>query len=601
MCGIAGIFSLNSNEVFLERLKSMSDKIIHRGPDGSGTWIADDGLVGLAHRRLAIIDLDESASQPMHYLERYGIVFNGEIFNYIELRDMLLCKGYTFKTQSDTEVILALFDFKKERLLADLEGMFSFVIYDNLTKSLFCARDRFGEKPFFYFHDKEKFVFASELKSLWAGGVKKLLNPKLIYLYLAYGTQQNLLSPDESFFEGVMNLEPAHFLIIDRNNQISKTRYWNIDLKSRNNEITLENASRKFMDLFSESILHRLRSDVPVGSSLSGGLDSSSIVMLIDKIKTDIQIQKTFSARFINFSKDEGYFIKLIVEKAKVESHEVFLNSDQLQNLIEDVAYHQEEPYGSTSVIAQWEVMKLAKENNVTVLLDGQGADEILAGYFHYFKNYFSSLFLHDNPEFWKQRKAYKSLYGQNYSLGFSWLFDTLLTGSRPKLRAMKNELLLPDYLKQFNGDFYSEYKYLDFGFEHKTDLNDGLYFVLMQGGLQNLLRYADRNSMAHGREVRLPFLNYKLVEFIFSLPDNLKIHNGWTKFLLRNSMKNFLPEEICWRKEKVGFEPPKGKQVPTDLYQASLESLYRHNILDKKSITDTRSWEYLQVAMMLK
>jgi len=601
MCGIAGILSVNSKEVFLERLNVMSDKIIHRGPDGRGAWISDDGLVGLAHRRLAIIDLDESAGQPMHYLDRYSIVFNGEIYNYIELREMLLSKGYSFKTQSDTEVVLALYDLKKEKLLTDLEGMFALVIYDNLTKTLFCARDRFGEKPFFYFHDKEKFVFASELKALWVGGVKKSVNPKLIYLYLAYGTQQNLLNPEESFFKNVMNLEPAHFLIIDKNNLITKSRYWDIDLTNRNDEISYKNASEKFMELFTESIAHRLRADVPVGSSLSGGLDSSSIVMLIDKIKSGMQIQKTFSARFIDFSKDEGDFIKMVVDKSKVESHEVFLSAEKLQALIEDVAYHQEEPFGSTSVIAQWEVMKLAKENNVTVLLDGQGADEILAGYFHYFGNYFSSLLLHDNSEFWKQRKLYKSLYGVNYSLGSAWLLDTVFTGARPKLRGIKNILKLPDYLKQFNGDFYSEYKYLDFGFEHKSSLNEGLYFVLMKGGLQNLLRYADRNSMAHSLEVRLPFLSYKLVEFVFSLPDSMKLHNGWTKFLLRNSMKNILPDDICWRKEKVGFEPPKGKQVPLDLMEASLDSLFKHNILDKNSISDACSWEYVQIATLLK
>ena len=594
MCGIAGILSLNSKDVFLERLNKMSEKIVHRGPDGSGVWIADDGHVGLAHRRLAIIDLDDSAGQPMHYLDRYSIVFNGEIYNYIELRKLLLIKGYSFKTQSDTEVILALYDFKKELLLGDLEGMFSFVIYDNVEKVLFCARDRFGEKPFFYFHDQDKFVFASELKALWVGGVEKVVNPKLVYLYLAYGTQQNLLSPDECFFLNVRNLEPAHYLLIER-------KYWDLDLNNRNNDITIQSASGKFMDLFVESISHRLRADVPVGSSLSGGLDSSSIVMLIDKIKSGSQIQKTFSARFTGFSKDEGDFIKLIVDAAKVESHEVFLNAEKLQSLIEDVAYHQEEPFGSTSVIAQWEVMKLAKENNITVLLDGQGADEILGGYFHYFGNFFSSLLLHDRSEFWKQRACYKSLYGVNYPLNTSWYLDTLFNGARAQLRSVKNCLKLPANLNQFDDDFYSAYKYLDFGFEHKTTLNEGLYFVLMKGGLQNLLRYADRNSMAHSREVRLPFLNHKLVEFVFTLPDSMKLHNGWTKFLLRDSMKSFLPEKTCWRKEKVGFEPPKGKKVPMELLEASIDTLCCQNILSKNSVSDDYSWEYVQIATLMK
>lgn len=597
MCGIAGIFSLDSAQVSESRLLQMSNAMIHRGPDGHGVWISDNQRVGFTHRRLSIIDLDVSANQPMHYLDRYSIVFNGEIYNYIELKKQLIDQGYSFRTKSDTEVLLALYDWKKEKLLEEVDGMFAFVIYDQVTQSLFCARDRFGEKPFFFVHTNDSFMFASEMKCLWAAGVKKVPDDSMVFLYLSYGTQQNYNSPGKTFFQGIAQLEPASYMIIDGNNNVSSRKYWNLDWKYQQKDINPEVAVREFTALFSSSIERRLRSDVPVGSSLSGGLDSSSIVMLIDRMKSGSQVQKTFSARFEGFKRDEGAYIDMVVSKSNVEPHHVFLTPEKLLSRWKEVAFHQEEPFGSTSIIAQWEVMKLAREHGVTVLLDGQGADEILAGYSPYFNSYFSSLYLNNKSELQHQLKCYRDLYGSDFVRSNGWKFDTVFPKGRTILRNWKNYFKTPDYFMQFNPDFLAEFKDTEYRLDYNTSLNEALYFSLMKGGMQNLLRYADRNSMAHSREVRLPFLDFKLVEFVFSLPDSFKLKDGWTKFILRDSMKDILPAEICWRKEKVGFEPPKYRSFPDGLFEESVECLVSKRILNKKSLLSNNSWEYVQAA----
>ncbi len=599
MCGIAGIFSKNEDDVSQAKLTLMSEKIKHRGPDGFGFWISEDRKLGFAHRRLSIIDLDVSANQPMHYLNRYTIVFNGEIYNYIELREFLKNKGYSFRTSSDTEVLLALYDFKGERLLEDLDGMFAFVIYDNVAGSLFCARDRFGEKPFYYYKENGIFLFASEMKALWAAGVPKIPNNRMIYLYLAYNTQHNLNQPDETFYQNIWQLEPSHCLLIDKDQRVFKKKYWDIDLKNRNTTISIDEAALKFTELFTKSITRRLRSDVPVGSSLSGGLDSSSIVMFIDRMKSGLQIQKTFSARFEGFVRDEGKYIEKVLAEINVQPYHVFLTPEGLIGELDKVCYYQEEPFGSTSVIAQWEVMKLAKKNDVTVLMDGQGADEVLAGYFYYFDSFFSSLFRNDRSEFFRQRNCFKELYDRKHNFSASLILDTLLPKAKPGLREIKNKWMPSEHLQQFHSDFSHEYKDLTFKYEHSIDLNESLYFILFKGGLQNLLRYADRNAMANGVEVRLPFLSHELVEFVFSLPDNFKLRNGWTKFLLRESMKNILPQEICWRKEKIGFEPPDYKSMDAESIHGGIEMLTGRNLLNRKKVLESLSWEYVQISKL--
>ena len=600
MCGIAGIISLDPSKVSLDRLKLMTESIEHRGPDGHGHWISDSGKVGLGHRRLSIIDLSEHGAQPMHYAEkRYAITFNGEIYNYLEIKKDLLAKGYQFESSSDTEVLMALYDLKKEKCLEDLDGMFSFVIYDKREHTIFCARDRFGEKPFFYAHKPgEYFLFGSEMKALWAAGIPKDINNKMLYNYLSYGMLENANDKTETFYNGIRRLDNAHYLFVDLDRlTINKHRYWDIDVSKIDHDISVSQASAKFQELFYSSVKRRLRSDVPVGSSLSGGLDSSLIVCVIDELIKETPVkQKTFSARFPGFVKDEGAFMELVVNKTNADPFYTFPDDKGLLEKINKVAYHQEEPFGSASICVQYDVMKLAKDNGVIVLLDGQGADEILAGYHYYYNSYFQELKLSNKAAHAAALQDYIRLQqGNVINRAVSPTFKTKIRNAFPALikpyfstRQKISEIINPT----FDADFrhaYADNSYLDNNLTlySENSLNGSLYYSTMVKGLSELLRYADRNSMAHSREVRLPFLSHELVEFLFTLPAEHKIHKGWTKYIMRIAFENILPKEITWRKDKIGYEPPQktwmDSEAVRDTIQHSKELLVDNKVLNKR------------------
>jgi len=575
MCGISGIISNDPNKVTISLLKKMTDAIAHRGPDGEGHWISYSGEVGLGHRRLSIIDLSREADQPMHYDlpspsgdgedTRYCIVFNGEIYNYIELKESLTSQGYRFKTQSDTEVLMAMYDKYKEKCLDYLDGMFSFVLYDKIENYIFCARDRFGEKPFFYSYKKgEYFLFGSEMKCLWAGGISKEVNNRMLFNYLSFGYMENPQDLSETFYTNCTRLEHGHYLRVDLGSlDLSIHRYYDIDWKNINQGIQLEEAKGKFKELFYTSVKRRLRSDVTVGSSLSGGLDSSLVVCVIDELKKGTaQKQNTFSAVFPGFAKDERKFMDYVIAKTNVEPHFVTPDDGGLIKDIENLSWHQEEPYGSASIYVQYKVMQMAKENNVTVLLDGQGADEILAGYHAYYLPFFNELKKQSKGTYNQQFAKYKELHSNNIINGLTGktLGDRVRDISPSLVKPIKKLKNDWEQLKNplFNRDFYSAYKNEIFetpGSNFST-LNESLYSSTMKNGLQQLLRYADRNSMAHSREVRLPFLYHELVEFLFTLPATMKINDGWTKWIMRETF-TILPPEIGWRKDKIGYEPP--------------------------------------------
>lgn len=591
MCGIAGILSENPTLVTHEKLIRMTDSIIHRGPDGFGHWINEDGKIGFGHRRLSILDLSESASQPMHYLDRYTLTFNGEIYNYLEIKSELLKRGYAFRSNSDTEVLLALYDLKKEQCLQDLDGMFAFAIFDNHTKEVFCARDRFGEKPFFYTQFQGAFYFASEMKEFWAVGVAKNPDPEMIFNYLHFDLLDNHSDLGQTFYKGVRKLAPGNFMIW-KEGVFSIKKYWGINPQVQKTTIGLNEAKERFRELFTESVNRRLRSDVLVGSSLSGGIDSSLVVCVMDHLLKDHpeSIQNTFSARFKNFHKDEGYFIQKVREKTRINSHEVYSEMDDLEGIFDKICYHQEEPFGSASILVQYQVYELAKKHGVTVLLDGQGADEILAGYHPYFTTFFNEIRKRSGDQFEKEFSAYQKLHEGNtinakipkpgLKKAVAANFPGLVNKVARKIlnMRMKNTALMAD-------DFFSEYKassHNDFNFDF-GHLNSHLYFSTFEVGLPTLLRYADRNSMAHSREVRLPFLSHELVEFVFSLPSELKIKDGWTKYLMRIAFEDLLPEEITWRKDKIGFEPPQKSWMDNPNTQEKIRTA--REILSKEGI----------------
>ncbi|MBI5857867.1 MAG: asparagine synthase (glutamine-hydrolyzing) [Sphingobacteriales bacterium] len=565
MCGIAGIISVDKNDVTTSRLKAMTDRLAHRGPDGEGHWINTDGIVGLGHRRLSIIDISDAAKQPMHFMGRYTIVFNGAIYNYIELREKCIGKGYRFFSQSDTEVIMAMYDWKKEECLQHFDGMFAFALYDAEEKKVFIARDRFGEKPFYYYyHPGRSFLFASEMKGLWAAGVERKINNRMLYNYMAFNYTYNCDDLTETFFQSIFRLPPAHFAKLDLANlQLDTKRYWDVDYNTINPGVSIENAREKFRQLFYTSVTRRLRSDVAVGSSLSGGIDSSIVVSVINDLNNSQNLkQSTFSAVFPGFEKDETGFIKQILDKINADAH--FTSPDE-NNFLEDIDecfYYQEEPFGSASVLAQYEVMKLAKKNNVTVLLDGQGADELLAGYHHFFNAYFSELKANNKRNYQEEKRAYAEMFRDDKinplpSKSLRHFFRNQSGRDNMKKWNEKYQQLLNPY---FNSDFFHTYRKEQFRMPGlPATLNEGLYNS-MKFGLQELLRFADRNSMANGRELRLPFLNHEVVEFLFTLPSSFKIHNGWTKYLERITFEDLLPRSITWRKDKIGYEPPQKK-----------------------------------------
>jgi asparagine synthase (glutamine-hydrolysing) len=450
-------------------------------------------------------------------------------------------------------VLLALYDQQKEKALFHLEGMFAFAIWDEKEKTLFCARDRFGEKPFFYHQKDNVFYFASEMKALFAANVSKEKNQKKIYNYIQYGNIEDPTDRGATFFKNVFQLEPAHYLIITPDST-TKKQYWDLHIENESN-LSEKESIEKFRELFLSSISRRLRSDVPIGSSLSGGLDSSAIVMMIDQIKKSGHIQKTFSARFKNFSKDEGKFMQMVIEKTKVQPHFVYPTLDSVINNFQTIAYHQEEPMGSASVAIQYEVMKLAKENNVKVLLDGQGADEAMAGYKHFWPTYFSQLYTGNKQQFSSELEAYRANHNEEPfqdTMEFKWLAHhpasfKYLSDLKRKYKSANSE-----YFSGIHPDLVNQYRSEPNPIPKINNLKEKLYFFLQRRGLNELLRYADRNAMANSVEVRLPFLDHNLIEFIFTLPDSMLMHQGWTKYILRKSMENVLPSEITWRKDKI-------------------------------------------------
>jgi asparagine synthase (glutamine-hydrolysing) len=628
MCGIAGIIQSNSSKYNQQHLKKMTDALAHRGPDGEGLWQNDAGTALLGHRRLSIIDLSNAGNQPMHLTlgsspqsgqggnTRYTIVHNGEIYNYIELKEELKKKGYSFNSQTDTEVIVAAYDCWRDECVDHFDGMFAFAIWDEKEKELFAARDRLGEKPFYYFFDGQHFLFASEMKALWAADVEKKPNQKMLFNFITIGYVDNPSQPDETFYEHINKLPPAcllKFSSIYFNYSIQQ--YWDIDLSVQQKNISDAAAIEQFNHLLTTSVKRRLRSDVALGTSLSGGLDSSSIAAICSGLDSATQSHQCFTATFQGFEKDELPFSKLVTDKFSLQQFTTEVSGDGLLNDWDKLCYHQEEPFGSASIYAQYKVYELAKQHNIKVLLDGQGADETLAGYHKYYKWYWQELFRNRKLYRSKELNAAKELgiaesfdY-KNMIAAYFPAFASIVMERQYLLKAIRQEDLAKDFVQQQSKEAYYTPP------EH-FNLNGVLYFNTCTHGLEELLRYADRNSMAHGREVRLPFLSHELVEFVFSLPAGLKIRQGWTKWLLRETMKNNLPEAITWRKDKVGFEPPQknwmeNKQVQDAIHEARKklvhEKVLNPEVLQKKINPmashdgDNYDWRYFSAASLFK
>ncbi len=574
MCGIAGIVSKAASTIALQQKVADATKTLaHRGPNDEQYWY--DSNIAFGHKRLCIIDPHKRSSQPLHYLDRYIIIHNGEIYNYLEIKKELQKKGFSFSTESDTEVIAAAYHAYKNECVSYFDGMFAFAIWDKQEQTLFAARDRFGEKPFYFFYDDEQFFFASEIKAIWAMGVEKEVNPRMLYNYLTVGYTSNPFDPQETFYQNISKLPATSFISYSlQTHTISLEKYWTPYI-AINKEIDEKEAVEQFISLLSDSVNKRLRSDVSIGTSLSGGLDSSSIVALCAQMSAQQYSHKCFTAVFEGFEKNEKEKAALVAKAFGLQLFPVSINADDLLSTMDNLMWHQEEPIGSASVLAQYKLYEAAKENGVTVLLDGQGADELLAGYNKYYKWYWQELYA--------ARQLGKSKELQNArALGntedFGWrnkltaLFPhfamAMLQSKKTKKAAQQTDL---------NREFVSHNKrFFYYATPTEAGLNSALYFNSFVYGLEELLRYADRNSMAHGIEVRLPFLHHQLAEFLFTLPANFKIRDGWSKWILRQSMKDVLPKEIVWQKDKIGFEPPQKQWMSNKLVQERIQDSKR-------------------------
>jgi asparagine synthase (glutamine-hydrolysing) len=503
MCGIAGIIGAFGTH----QLDAMLLSQHHRGPDATGKYNDGDFAI-LGHNRLAIIDLSPESNQP--FLDpsgRYILVFNGEIYNYIELKAEL--KGhYAFRTDSDTEVLLASFLVYGHHCLQKLNGMFSFAIWDNQDKKLFAARDRFGVKPFFYCKEKDSFYFSSEIKALHAAGISRIPSEKVWASYFAYGSYGN---PDETFWEEILQLPGGHFLEFQNQQLVLKKWYFFEDeVAKQPKNLTFEQAKEHYVALLKDSIDLRFRADVPVGFNISGGLDSSVLLALVN-LKQDNSKINGYTFYTNNPDYDELPWVEQMVAKTRNPLTKILLQADEVPDFTEIVAFQQDEPFGGVPTLAYAKIFQQARKDNVLVLLDGQGMDEQWAGYDSYTQENNATI-----------QGVTDSPFKRNM------LSDTFLA------KAEK-----PNYPKPFDHELLNK-QYRD----------------LFYTKIPRALRFNDRISMLFSTELREPFLDYRLVEFAFSLPLDFKIKKGITKFMLREIASEYLANDLV-------FAPKRPLQTP--------------------------------------
>jgi asparagine synthase (glutamine-hydrolysing) len=559
MCGING-FTWKDADL----IEKMNLVLQHRGPDDQSTYI--DDKVSLGHCRLAIIDLSPAGRQPKCNEDAsIWIVFNGEIYNFQEIRSLLEMAGHRISSNSDTEVIIHADEEWGTDCVERFNGMWAFAIYDKKKGTIFLSRDRFGVKPLYFCQDEKGLIFSSEIKGILQHSISRIPNDKVVYDFLILGFVDH--SPD-TFFQDINRLMPGESMIYDLSRGVTNKFRW-YDLANRlldAGKITEEVAAKRIRDLFEDSVRYRLISDVPVGSCLSGGIDSSAIVHAMRNLKDDGEI-KTFSMVFPGKKQDESTFIDEVVAATKVEAHKVSPSTEDLLGDLYDLIRTQEEPFGSLSIYGQYKVMHLANRSGMKVLLDGQGSDEIFAGYFIYYKYYLFESLLH-----LRIGEAIETAKRMKSKLQDMVLFPAMTILSKLGLsQGILRNLWLSrmKHLKGFEGLQLAN-PLTDRGF----DLNRALYSDLTRYSVPQLLRYEDKNSMRWSIESRVPFLDYRLVELAMSLPSSYKIKKGTTKYILRKAMKGLVSDRILERKDKIGFATPDESWMRTPEFASLMERL---------------------------
>lgn len=544
MCGIAGFWNLNNQPINEAELLQFTDSLAHRGPDGHGFYIDKSANLGLGHRRLAIIDTSDSGKQPMSFgNERYWIIFNGEMYNFIEVKSELEKAGFMFRTESDTEVVLAAYHHWGEEFQFKFNGMWALAIWDSQEKKLFLSRDRFGVKPLVYCYDGSRFAFASEMKAFLALDSFKLeFDPAMIAQAL---TNPKLVEGDERcLIMGLNHLLGGHCLTL-RHGEVPKTRrWWNTLDHLQETPQKYDEQVNCFRELFLDACRIRMRSDVPIGTALSGGLDSSSILCGMHHIRSSYtssdrlanQWQKAFIMTYPHADIDEKKYADEVVKHADVMPYYSVGTADLYLKYYNEILFHFEEI--SDIHLGPWLVYKAQRENGVVVTLDGHGGDEILGGY-----TWYVTAALKDAIQ---KASSIRTL--QLLSIMFGLGVNLQMVFSKLKKNKTKWLLQSPAIFTSFaykhdmpligNKDLLFKTLYTDFHFTQ----------------LPTNLRDFDRLSMAHGVEVRSPFMDWRLVCYLFSLPDSTKIGSHFTKQILRDSLKGILPETIRTRTHKLGF-----------------------------------------------
>jgi asparagine synthase (glutamine-hydrolysing) len=582
MCGISGKVYLSNNKIEKSELESMIQMMLHRGPDDQGVYLSNDNKVGLANVRLAIIDLSQKGHQPMGYLNRYVITYNGEMYNFQTEKKKLQKMGYRFRSESDTEVILALYDKYKFKCLEHINGMFAFALYDTLEQTLFIARDRLGKKPVKYYFNGQTLIFASELKSILSQK-EVSISPdwKAIHHYLTFGFAPTPMTG----FDSIKKIEPGSYIYLDiRKKRLENVKYWSLDYS---NKLYLSESEwcDQILSNLEDSTRLRMISDVPVGAFLSGGVDSSGVVATMAKLSN--KPINTFTITFEDEKYNESEFARNIASMYKTDHTELQARPEAIEELLPKLIYQYEEPYANSSSIVMYMVSKLAKKH-VTVVLNGDGGDENFAGYDRFDK-------LNRDLQFDKFRFAEKILTAP-ISIANSFIHSPFLNRANNFL--IKSQTSIPDRFVTYNcyftnpekGNIYTDYfrdltqnwdsyqlTRSNFKECKAADIRDkALYSDLIDYFPDDLLTKVDISSMAVSLESRSPFLDYRMVELAAKIPFDLKLRNGEHKYILKKALEKIVPKENLYR-------PKKGFSIPLSIWFTGELNKYAETVLLSK------------------
>jgi asparagine synthase (glutamine-hydrolysing) len=598
MCGFVAVYSTNGRTPAADPLARMTSLIRHRGPDDSGLFV--EGRVGLGFRRLSILDLAPSGHQPMVSADgRHVIVFNGEIYNYVELRSELKALGHTFRSTGDTEVLLAAYRQWGRACLARLNGMWAFVVYDRVQQSLFGARDRFGVKPLFWFRNADSIVFASEIKALRDSGYASLdFDWGTIAAYLL--DESRLDSDDRTFYQDVKRVPAGMGFEVDASGHLQWFRHWSLPEAAAAIPLPA-NPPEAFAQLFEDAVRLRMRSDVPVGVLLSGGLDSTSIICSMARARASDHVTSDFKAfSYISPHFDESAYIDVTLKQSGAKMCRLDEQPKVVWDDLERHLWYQDEPvYSFTSVIS-FQLMRLARSQGVTVLLNGQGADEVLAGYGSYFSEYWADLL--SSGRLWRLRQEtrdYGRVHGQ--ALARRGIEAAAMRSVGRLLRRLPRYAAAADRRhgrRVMDDSWLNEdvrNKWTPSPAAHARSLTASLRDSLERTPMSRILRVEDRNSMAHGVEVRLPFLDYRLVSLAFRLGSEWKLRGPYNKFVLREAMRQRIPEPVRARAEKFGFPTSADAWLRGEHYEPF------RDLLASRATRESGLWQIARVEQALE